>query len=201
MIDRAAGCPTLRCDLRIAEPVPSNVSDVIVTNKPATVLSVCGLLVGLLALAASYSALEASRSKLSSNMLITMAALLRDNQGFITELQSEPFVEKDDEILESYLVKLRRDGTAKTAPMKQRLDQLAENNTTLVALVTAYLPYAKSSTFTAEANKFRNYAIAWRDRWNSVMELFMAGGNYPAAGPPFPKEFAAATQAEIAAVR
>jgi hypothetical protein len=39
--------------------------------------------------------------------------------------------------------------------------------------------------------------IPWRDRWNSVMELFMAGGNYAVAEVPFPKEFAAAVEVEI----
>jgi hypothetical protein len=33
------------------------------------------------------------------------------------------------------------------------------------------------------------------------MELFMAGGDYPAAGPAFPKEFAAAVESELAAAR
>jgi hypothetical protein len=33
------------------------------------------------------------------------------------------------------------------------------------------------------------------------MELFMAGGNYPAAGLPFPTGFVDAAQAENAAVR
>ena len=54
---------------------------------------------------------------------------------------------------------------------------------------------------TAEADKFRNYASAWRDRWNSVMELFMAGGNYAASEVPFPSGFPDAVQAEIAAAR
>src|SRR5256885_16874398 len=35
--------------------------------------------------------------------------------------------------------------------------------------------------FTAEADKFGNYASAWRDRWNSLMELFMAGGQLAAS--------------------
>ncbi len=61
--------------------------------------------------------------------------------------------------------------------MKQKLDQLAENNTAIVTLITAYSIQAKTSAFTTEAGKFRNYASAWHDRWNSVMELFMAGGN------------------------
>jgi hypothetical protein len=54
--------------------------------------------------------------------------------------------------------------------MKQKLDQLAENNTSIVTLV-------------------------------SVMELFMAGGNYAAFGVPFPKEFPVAVDAEIAAAK
>lgn len=49
--------------------------------------------------------------------------------------------------------------------------------------------------------EFRNYASAWRDRWNSVMELFMAGGNYAASGVPFPKGFPEAVQLEIQAAR
>ena len=36
------------------------------------------------------------------------------------------------------------------------------------------------------ANKLRNYAVAQRDRWNSVMKAFMAGGNYAESGVAFP---------------
>ena len=82
--------------------------------------------------------------------------------------------------------------------MKQRLDTLAENNTAIVTLIKAYAPRAKTAAFVAEGDKFRNYASAWRDRWNSVMELFMAGGNYAASGVPLPRGFAAAVDAEIA---
>jgi hypothetical protein len=149
----------------------------------------------------AHQALRESRAQFVVATLEPMAALLKENQGIIAELQAEPFVEKDNGILESYLVKIRRDGVAKNALMKQRLDQLAENNTALVTLITAYSPHAKTAAFTSEANKFRNYAVAWRDRWNSVMELFMAGGNYAASGVPLPKEFPAAVDAEIAAAK
>jgi hypothetical protein len=40
--------------------------------------------------------------------------------------------------------------------MKQRLDQLAENNTAIVTLIKAYGRHAKTTAFTAEADKFRN---------------------------------------------
>jgi hypothetical protein len=48
-------------------------------------------------------------------------------------------------------------------------------------LIEAYQPHAGTAAFATGADKFRNYASAWRDRWNSVMELFMAGGNCSAA--------------------
>jgi hypothetical protein len=158
----------------------------------------------LLAAGAWYHASEAlreSRALLVGNTLAPIATILKDNQALIKELQTEPFTEKDSGILESFLAKIRRDGVAKHADMKQRLDQLAENNTAIVTLIKAYAPHAKTPSFTAEADKFRNYASAWRDRWNSVMEIFMAGGNYAASEVPFPKGFPDTVQAEIAAAK
>ena len=61
--------------------------------------------------------------------------MLEENQTLLKELQADPFTEKDSGILESYLAKIRRDGVAKHADMKQRLDQLAENNTAIVTLI------------------------------------------------------------------
>jgi hypothetical protein len=85
--------------------------------------------------------------------------------------------------------------------MKQRLDSLAETNSAIVTLIELYQPHAITPAFTTEADKFRNYASAWRDRWNSVMELFMAGGNYAVSEIPFPNRFPAAVDAEIAAAK
>jgi hypothetical protein len=146
-----------------------------------------------------HAALQEARTRIIARELQPIATLLKDNQALVKELQSEAFAEKDLGILESYLVKIRRDGLPKHADMKQRLDALAENNTAIVTLIKAYAPHAKTPNFVAEADKFRNYASAWRDRWNSVMELFMAGGNYAASGVPFPAGFPKAVQAEIAA--
>jgi hypothetical protein len=148
-----------------------------------------------------HQTLQESRKQLVASTLAPMGALLKENQSIINELQAEPFVEKDNGMLESYLIKIRREGAAKNAQMKQRLDQLAENNTTIVALIKAYSPHANAAAFTIEADKFRNYASAWRDRWNSVMELFMAGGNYATSEVPFPKGFPEAVHAEIAAAK
>jgi hypothetical protein len=173
-------------------------------NKALLILSALAAVTALVAVAAWHqanSALHDSRAQLLGSALEPIAAMLKENQALIQELQAEPFTERDSGILESYLVKIRRDGVAKHADMKQRLDQLAENNTAIVTLIKAYSPRAKTAAFTSEADRFRNYASAWRDRWNSVMELFMAGGNYAASEAPFPKGFPAAVQAEISAVK
>jgi hypothetical protein len=169
--------------------------------------NILGLLVAALVVAASAlgllvyerSQLQEARARVVAGVLRPIGMLLNENQAILKELQAEPFAEKDSGILESYLAKIRRDGVPKHADMKQKLDSLAENNTTIVTLIKVYAPSAKTPAFVPEADKFRNYASAWRDRWNSVMELFMAGGNYAAAGVPFPKDFSSAVDAEIAA--
>jgi hypothetical protein len=147
----------------------------------------------------AYTNLRASRSQQVAGTLAPVAALIKENQALIAELRAAPFTEKDTTILEAYLIKIRRDGPAKNAEMKQRLDTLAENNAAAVALVKAYLPQAKMPGFVEQAEKFQNYAVTWRDRWNSVFEIFMAGGNLPVEGPEFPNRFLPAIQAELAA--
>jgi hypothetical protein len=176
--------------------------EVDVNSKTAWVLCVIALVAALVATAVCYQSrltLRESHIQIVADELQPIAALLNENQGIIAQLEAEPFIEKGSGILESYLVKIRRDGVPKNADMKQRLDQLAENNTAIVTLIKAYSPHAKTAEFKSEADKFQRYAIAWRDRWNSAMEFFMAGGNYPAAGIPFPNEFPRTVRAELAA--
>jgi len=144
-------------------------------------------------------ALNDTRGLMDERELRPIATLLRENRVIVQELSLETSQKRDSGILESYLIKIRQDGVARHAGMKQRLDQLVENNTAIVTLIKAYAPHAKTLAFTTESDKFRNYASASRDRWNSVMEIFMAGGNYPVAEIPFPAGFPAATDAEIAA--
>jgi hypothetical protein len=172
------------------------------TNKTPLILIVAALIAGVLGAGAWYhanNALDQTRAQLVADELRPIATMLKENQTLTRELQSAPFTEADCGILESYLVKTRRDGVARHADMKQRLDALAENNTAIVTLVKAYERHAKTGEFMTQGDKFRNYAAAWRNRWNSVMELFMAGGNYALSGVPFPKDFPAAVDAEIAA--
>lgn len=165
------------------------------------VLALVGVLVAAGLAYLEYEALQHARSQLVAFELQPIATLLTENQSLFKELQSAPFSENDSGILESYLAKIRRDGVSRHADMKQRLDTLAENNTAIVTLVKAYTPQSKTSDFRIEADKFRNYASVWRERWNSVMELFMGGGNYAASTVPPPLGFSQAVNTEIAAVK
>jgi hypothetical protein len=136
-------------------------------NKTMRPLGLAALIAVLVAMASWYhehEALDETRVQIFAGELQPIATLLEENQALIQELNSEPFSEKDSGILESYLAKIRRDGVPKHADMKQKLDTLAENNTSIVTLIKAYAPHAKTTAFTTEADKFRNDASAWRDR-------------------------------------
>jgi hypothetical protein len=175
-----------------------------VDHKNVLAVLVVAVVVALGALGLLFyerSQLKEAQARILAQQLQPIAMLLKEDQAILQELQAEPFTEKDSGILESYLAKIRRDGVPKHADMKQKLDALAEENSAIVTLIKAYAPQAKTAAFTSEGDKFRNYASAWRDRWNSVMELFMAGGNYAASGVPVPAGFAAAVEREIAAAK
>src|SRR5271167_414387 len=188
----ADSCAALMCSAARGASVNNKMPVMVVT------FAVAAVLIGVFF---SYRENQALRAQFVEAELQPMAELLKEDQAILKELQAQPFTEPNSGILESYLAKIRRDGVPKHADMKQKLDQLAENNTAIVSLIKAYAPQAKTPAFVPEGDKFRNYASAWRDRWNSVMELFMAGGNYAASGVPFPAGFAAAVEAEIKAAR
>ena len=145
----------------------------------------------------TWSALRSSEKQLIATELEPLLALLIEDSRLLTKLQAPPFTENDSGILQSYLVKWRRDGIVKTSEMKQLLNTLAENNTAISTLATAYLPHSKTLGFSRESTRFHAYSAAWRDRWDSSTELFMEGGNYPASSPVFTKELIVAVQAEI----
>jgi hypothetical protein len=174
------------------------------TERSTGIALALAALVALAAAGAWYEgriALREARTQLVAEDLQQMAALLQEDQALMQELRSEAITQNGSSVLGSYIAEIRRDGLSKHADMKQRLDQLAENNTGIVTLIRVYSPHARTPAFRVESDKFRNYASAWRDRWNSVMELFMAGGNYATSEVPFPNGFPAAVRVEIAADR
>ena len=139
------------------------------------------------------------RSRDVEDTLQPMAALLDDNRKILSALKSEGLADSDSFLLDTYLAQIRTDSVPKHAETKQRIDALVNNNTAIVTLLARYAPRARTSAFRAGAEKFRDYASRFRDRWQSVFEIFMAGGHLPAAGPVFPTDFADALAVETAA--
>ena len=142
-------------------------------QSPVIILTMAFASAGAVASSWYYAdaALEQSKAELAAHTLALTLQPLEENRRLLDELQTAPFCEPDAEVVESYLTKIRRDGVARNAQMKRLLDELDANNTAVATLLGAYAPRARSPEFIAESQAFRNYAKAWRERWNSVMDL------------------------------
>jgi hypothetical protein len=160
----------------------------------------CGVSAYYAAQSASVSR-ERIEAQLIDDELRPIAARWNDSLGLLKELQGEPYAEADLGVLEAYLTKIRRDGVSKHTPMKQKIDAVANDNSEILALLSIYAPHARTSEFKLMSEKFRDYAIRFRDRWQSVLEIYMAGGSLPATNPALPGDLASGIQAEISAVR
>ncbi len=128
-----------------------------------------------------------------------IAEMLKENAALTRELQAAPYAEGANEFVGAYLIQARRDGMVKHSEMKQLIDRVINNNTAILALLAKYNTHTQTAAFRVAAERFRAYAIPLRDRWQSVPEIFMAGGNLPVAAPPYPTQFNETLAAEIAA--
>jgi hypothetical protein len=136
-----------------------------------------------------------------SDTLDPIMEMLKENAAIARELQAAPYAEGDNEFVSAYLIRIRRDGVPKHSDMRQRIERIVNNNTAILALLAKYSTHARMPEFKASTERFRDYAISQRDRWQSVPEIFMAGGNLPTAGPALPAEFSDAVAAESVAAR
>ena len=148
-----------------------------------------------------YYAKGELRTRDLEETLQPIASLLDEDRKILNDLKTEGLGDSDSVVLENYLARIRGDSVPKHAELKQRIDALVNNNTAIVTLLARYAPRARTSAFRAGAETFRDYASRFRDRWQSVFEIFMAGGHLPAAGPAFPTAFADALAAERAAAQ
>ena len=123
--------------------------------------------------------------------------LLQENMGILQALKNGNYAESESQLFDAYLARIRKDGVPASGGMRQQIDQLVNNNTLILALLSQYAPQAHSPAFRASVDRFRDYAIPFRDRWQTVFEIFMAGGHLPAAGPSLPPEVAQAVAEEI----
>jgi hypothetical protein len=150
---------------------------------------------------AARSTTKIAADRLVADYLRPIESLVSDDEAIIKELEGERNAEKDSGILDSYMARVRRDGVSKNSGMKQRIDALVNNNTAVLALLSTYSTHARTTMFKISADRFRDYSISLRDRWQSVLEIFMAGGALPSDSPAFPTDLAGAIQAEISTYR
>jgi hypothetical protein len=141
---------------------------------------------------------EIKRSQIRET-LEPIVELLKENAALTSELGGAAYADGDSESLVAYLAKARRDGIAKHADMKRLIDRLVNNNTAILTLLARYSTHAMTPAFRASCERFREYAVTMRERWQSVPEVFMAGGSLALSAPPFPLQFPSALAAELTA--
>ena len=143
-----------------------------------------------------HQLLREARETVISDTLDPISEMLKENAALTQELRSAAYAEGDNDFVNAYMIRIRRDGVPKHSDMKQRIDRINNNDTAILALLAKYSTHARTPAFKASAERFRDYAISLRDRWQSVPEIFMAGGNLPISGPMLPADLSQAISAE-----
>ena len=133
----------------------------------------------------------------AEDTLQPVAALLEDNHKLVASLQQAEGVDTEGALLPAYLALIRKDGVPKHSELKQAIDRWMNNNTAIVTLLDRYTAHNGSASFRVAATQYSEYATTIRDRWQSVFEIFMAGGNLPAASAPPPVDFSASVRSEL----
>lgn len=136
------------------------------------------------------------RRQQREHVLQEISGLLADNAKLVDELRQVEGAVAEGAILSTYLDLIRKDGVPRHSATKRSIDRLVDNNTVIVALTRHYLEQDASATFRAAASQYIDYAAALRDRSQAVFEIFMAGGNLPAANGERPAIFEQELKAE-----
>lgn len=168
-------------------------------RQAAFLAAITGTVIVAAAAIGWHFAEQALRRCVADNTLQPSVELLKDNQRIIDSLIHDGLAASERAFLNNYLQSIRQDGLPKYAGMKQRIDTLVDNDTVIIALLSRYRAHARTPAFNAAAEQYRSYAISFRERWQSVFAVFMAGGNLPAAGPEYQEQFATALDQELRA--
>lgn len=123
-----------------------------------------------------------ARSDVREDTIQPVAALLDQNSKLVESLKTAEAIDSEGAILPTYLSLIRKDGVAKHSDVKQQIDQLVNNNTAIVALLTRYTEHEGNASFRVASHEYTDYATTLRDRWQSLFEIFMAGGNLATGG-------------------
>lgn len=129
-----------------------------------------------------------------------IVAALAENTRLRQAVRHAGGLGSDGEVLSTYLALIRRDGVPRHSAFKRQIDLLIDSNAFVATLANRHLAHDASPAFRITATQFTDYANTVRDRWQTIFEVFMAGGNLPVANPVPPAAFEEAVRAELAAL-
>lgn len=139
-----------------------------------------------------------ANERLVVDYLRPIITLLKVNEGIHGELYQNN-LEQGWGILESYLIKIRRDGIKPHALMRERIHTAVQNNDTIVTLLNKYAAYTIiTPELRSETERFRDHAIRYSNRWKALFEVYETKAELPVAAP-FPKGFPKAVEGEVSA--
>jgi hypothetical protein len=124
---------------------------------------------------------------------------LVDQNGEISSVLRQKYVEYPGGIQESYFAKVLRDGEAKHRDMKAMIDRLNRNNLSILAHLDAY-GEPRTDDLKEQIGFFREHAIRYDQRWKALPQAAAKGAELPVAQPMFPPGFPRAVEAEISAL-
>lgn len=141
----------------------------------------------------------ALNEQLITKTLQPVSALLAENKSIYDELSVEPYSELGWGILDSYLIKIRRNGVSRNSYMKNQIDKMVNNNEAILTLLRNYT--IKSEELRKQTAAFQEHANRYTSRWKSLIGVFTSNGYFPTGEPIFPKDFPKAVQNEISILR
>jgi hypothetical protein len=145
---------------------------------------------------------EQSQNDHLINDLIKLRDQLATTRSISDEL-NQSYLEPHWGILESYIIKVRRDGgersgVEKNALMFALMTDLVAKDSKMVELLERYSPCAATDDFKTQSARFLEHANVYVLRFRVVPKIIASGDQLP-KGKPFPDEFPDALRQEIAA--
>lgn len=140
-------------------------------------------------------AAQRENQRLIDEYLVKIQIALEKTKTISDELRQD-YLEPGWGILESYVIRARRDGHDKHALMYQRISRLVQHNAEIVSLLDGYASYTLTDEFRKQAAEFRDHAQRYIDRWEVVPKIIETKQQLPVA-KIFPENFPNALQDEI----
>ncbi len=149
-------------------------------------MPMAALLVAILSLVISVATMV-SRSN-SSAVAVALASELAEHERLLAALEKRGAGASGSAALGNYLNLARKDGVSKHGALRADLNALERNTSRILAYLDLYEPEVSDSARLNAIRATRVYAIAWLDREDSLLELYMLGGGYGVSAPTYPAE-------------